>query len=153
MQGGIGVSVRLIIVNTTLRACLSPPRWKISYGKILKIQLSRPQASIFTRLKPPQLDLIRQNVTQVGINVVATSTGGFLHSPCVDPRPRYFYGARHSHDNFLTAAKFWNTCGTRLYCRSVRGAAPEKVKLPDRWKRHVVGLSGSSEWISSESGY
>jgi len=57
--------------------------------------LSRPQASILARLEPPQLDLIQRNVTQVGINTMATSTGGFLHSPCVDPRPRYLYGARH----------------------------------------------------------
>jgi len=34
-----------------------------------------------------------------------------------------------------------------------QGATPEEVKLLDGQKRHVVGLSGSSERISLEGGY
>ena len=55
--------------------------------------LTTPRASIPAHLQPARLDLIRRNVTQVGINAAATGAGRFLHPkpPCVDPGPHYLY--------------------------------------------------------------
>ena len=57
------MSVRLIIVNTTLN--------------ILKDFIASSGLNT-ARLQPPRMDFIQWNVTKVGINAVATSTGAFL---------------------------------------------------------------------------